>query len=169
MSDYEALRAQHGKLVRVTLGEAELVFRPMSIDEAAACARRIDATPDLALTIAHEACLACLLSDVKAFHKATDEYPLAFSPDTGVCERLLELASAEMAASSKAAIRRWRNAGNQLGSVAESLLAFKAYTGGAPDAKALAGALHIAEHIDTMKGLYKLHLSFMRSLSKRRG
>jgi hypothetical protein len=114
-----------------------------------------------------EACRACCVAGLEAFDEAVDRYPLAFSAESGLCQTLLKLASDKIAADIKAGIKRWRASERQLGTVAESLLAFQAYKGGNPDPKELAGALHLAELLDYVKGTYRLHLSFMRAMSKR--
>lgn len=179
--DLDSLRLEHGKLVRVDIGGRSFAFRPMTSDEAEAVADRLERAPELALDTAFEACSDCcvgvfegeparaLEDPQKALDEAADLYPLIFSAETGVCDRLLTLASDALAKRIKDAISRWRKSDRNLGMVAESLLAFQAYRGGQPSSEALAGALHMAEHLDFTKGLYRLHLSFMRALGKRRG
>jgi len=166
--DLDELRAQHGQVIRAEVGGRELVFVPMSIAVATEVAARLNRAPEVALATAIDACRACYRGDATAFDETADFYPLAFSAEQGVCEQLLDLASNEIAESVKQGIRAWRGAGRQLGAVAESLLAFKAYSGGPASAKALAGALHVAEHLDTLKGLYRLHVSFMKALGRGR-
>jgi hypothetical protein len=165
----DAARAEHGRLVTAEVRGRAYVFRPMTVAEALDVAQRLERAPAVALPTAIDAARACCLNDPAEFDEAADNFPLAFSAESGVCEQLLKLASEDAAAAVKGALSRWRNAERQLGVVAEDLLAFKAYTGGVAGEKEIAGALHIAEHLDTMKGLYKLHLSFMRALAKRRG
>lgn len=166
--DWDGLKLDHGPLVRVELGGRELAFRQLTPDEAEALADRFDRAPELALTCALEACQTCCVAGCEHFEEVADAYPLAFSVESGVCETLLKLASDKLAASIKKAIRDWRGADRQLGQVAQALLAFKAYQGGVASPEALAGALHIAEHFDTTKGLYRLHLSFMRAMGKKK-
>jgi len=176
--DLDDARAEHGRLIRVDLRGREYVFRPMALDEAQRVAERLDAAPEVALSTAIAAVRECYLatqvddgyrSDTALFEEAAENFPLAFSAERGVCARLLRLASEQLADQVKEAISRWRGSERQLGSIAEDLLAFKEHQGGQASAKALAGALHVAEGLDTLKGLYKLHLSFMRALGKRRG
>lgn len=165
-------RALHGRLVLVDLRGRELAFRPMRATEAQDVAAKLDRAPEVALSTALAAVRECWIADPDepgAFEEAADNFPLAFSAEAGVCAQLLKLASEELAAEVKEAISRWRQSDRQLGIIAEDLLAFQEHKGGQATAKALAGALHWAELVDTTKGLYKLHLSFMRSLSKRRG
>lgn len=177
--DWEELKLAHGPVVRVELGGVELAFRQMPADEAEAVATRFDLAPQLSLNIAHDACRACCVAGWKPgcdpekpptwqelFDEVADLYPLAFSAESGICETLLKMASDAIAAEIKAAIRSWRNADRNLGKMASSLLAFQAYKGGQPSAEELAGALHLAELIDHVKGTYKLHLSFMRAMGK---
>lgn len=166
--DFEDARAEHGQLIRVDLRGREFVFRPMGLDEAQAVAIKLDRSPQAALDTAINAVRACVLSDLEEFDEASENFPLAFSAERGVCAQLLKVASDELALQVKQAISRWRHSERQLGVMAEDLLAFQAYKGGIAGEKELAGALHWAELIDTTKGLYKLHLSFMRSLAKRR-
>lgn len=177
--DLDSLRLEHGKLVRVDLGGRSFAFRPLHTEEAEAIAERLERAPELALDTAFEACRECCvgvfegdraLDDPRAaLDEAADLYPLIFSAETGVCDKLLTLASEALAKRIKDAISRWRKSDRNLGMVAESLLAFQAYRGGQASAEAMAGALHMAEHLDFAKGLYRLHLSFMRALGKRRG
>ncbi len=162
-------RVAHGRLIQVDLRGRVLFFRPMGLDEAQATATRLDRAPSAALTTALAAVRKCCVSDLQEFDEAAENFPLAFSAESGVCATLLAMASDELSANVKEAIARWRTSERQLGVIAEDLLAFKAYTGGVADAKTLAGALHVADLIDTTKGLYKLHLAFMNAMGKRRG
>jgi hypothetical protein len=167
--DWDGLKLAHGQLVHLELDEHKLAFRQLTPDEAEALYDKLERAPELALQIALDACALCCVAGAEHLEEVTDSYPLAFSSESGVCEMLLKLANDALAASIKKAIRNWRAADRQLGQVAQNLLAFKAYTGGVASPEALAGALHWAEHLDTTKGLYKLHLSFMRALAKRKG
>jgi hypothetical protein len=167
--DWEALKLEHDTVIRVTLGDRELGFRPLRPDEAERLVARFERCPARAIDIAFEACRDCCVAGAESLDELADQYPLAFSAETGICERLLQLASDHVASEIKQAIRSWRGAERQLGKMAQSLLAFKAYQGGPPSAEVLAGALHLAELIDTVKGTYKLHVSFMRALGKRKG
>lgn len=165
--DADELRAKHGQIIRAEIGGAELVFFPMSVAYATELSERLNRAPEIALEMALAACREHCGIGVEQFDEVAEWAPLAFSAETGVCGQLLELASIALAESVKTAIRKWRSSGRQLGAVAEALLAFKAHTGGPASADALAGALHIAEHFDTQKALYRLHLSFMRGLSRK--
>lgn len=140
----------------------------MGFDEAQEVATRLDRAPELALNTAVAAVRACCVTELDAFDEAAKNFPLMFSAERGVCSTLLSLASSELAAQVKEGIARWRHSERQLGAVAEDLLAFSAYKGGIASAHELAGALHWADHFDTTKAQYKLLLSFMRSMGKRR-
>lgn len=166
--DIAEARAEYGRLIQVDLRGREYIFRPMSADEAQAVATRLDRVPEVALSTAIAAVRACCLSPLDEFDEAADNFPLAFSAERGVCSQLLQMASEEIALHVKQAISRWRASDRQLSTIADDLLAFQTYKGGAAGPKQLAGALHWAELIDTTKGLYKLHLSFMRALAKRK-
>lgn len=168
MIDLDALRAQHGKLMTVQVDGLLAAFRPMTVDEARDLSARLALVPDLSFDLAVDACRACLVSDANDFDALLELAPLAFDFDDGLCGRMLKRASEEAHATAKSAVRNWRNAERNLAQVADNLLAFKAYVGGAPSPKALAGALSVAEGLDTMKGLFKLHLAFMKSLGRRK-
>lgn len=68
----------------------------------------------------------------------------------------------------RAGIARWKRAETDLGRMADSLLAFKAYVGGEPSEAALAGALHIAEWLDSTRGTFRLFAGFLKALSRRK-
>lgn len=167
MADLDALRAQHGKLLTVSIDGQVAAFRPMSVDEARELSARLALVPDLHFELAIQACRACLVSDPADFEALLDAAPLAFDFDDGLCGRMLKLASDEAHATAKAAVRSWRSAERNLSQVATNLLAFKAYQGGAPSANAYAGALSVAEGLDTIKGLFKLHLAFFKAIGKK--
>jgi hypothetical protein len=155
-------------VTRLEVGGVSLLFRPMGPDEAAAVAQAIGDAPEFALETAIKACEVCCTQGAECFAAVADEYPLVFAIDGGLCETLLTAASEAIAANTRLALKQWREGGRNLGAIATSLLAFKAYKGGAASAEALAGALHWAEHFDYQKSLFKLHLSFMKSMAKRR-
>jgi hypothetical protein len=168
VADLDALRAQHGKLLTVAIDGQVAAFRPMTVDEARDLSARLALVPDLSFELAVGACRACLVSEPDAFEALLDLAPLAFDFDDGLCGRMLKLASEEAHATAKSAVKAWRGGERNLAQVATNLLAFKAYAGGAPSAAAFAGALSVAEGLDTMKGLFRLHLAFMKSLGKRK-
>lgn len=168
MLDLDALRAKHGKLLTVQVDGYIAAFRQMTVDEARDLSARLALVPDLSFDLAVAACRECLVSNAADFEALLELAPLAFDFDDGLCGRMLKRASEEAHGSAKAAIRNWKSAERNLAQVADNLLAFKAYAGGAPSPKALAGALSIAEGLDTMKGLFRLHLAFMKSLGKRK-
>lgn len=168
VEDFDALRAQHGKCFRLEVGGAAMLFRHMTTDEASAVAQRIEACPAISLNTAIDACEACCVGGKALFLTASDEYPLVFSVDGGLCETLLRAASEAVAETTRQALKTWRESARNLGSMAGSLLAFQSYRGGPPSADALAGALHWAEHLDYQKNLFKLHLNFMKAMGKRK-
>ena len=163
----EALRAKHGTVFSLEAGGLTAVFRPMGIDEARLLGKQLDRIPELAFELGIAACQACLLEG--DFDALLDAAPLAFDLDSGLAGRLMAHASQAAHAGAKEAVRRWRASGRNLAEVAESLLAFKAYTGGEPSPAARAGALHAAEAADNLTGLFKLVLGYMRAVSKSKG
>lgn len=163
----DELRALHGPLTVVDHDERPAcAFRAMTAAEALTLERRLRATPDLSYALAVEACRACLVSDPAGFEAVLDAAPLAFDFEGGLCGKLSAAAVDAAAAETKAGVASWRGAGSQLGRTAQHLLAFKAYQGGPPSADAVAGALAVAEGIDTLRGLFKLHHAFMKALSR---
>jgi hypothetical protein len=167
--DLEALRAKHGTVFQLEAGGRVAAFRPMTFDEARTLGRQIERVPGLAFELGVSACAACLIDGAEAFEAICEESPLALDYDDGLAGTLMQHASREAHESVKLAIRKWRGADRNLAEVADSLLAFKAYTGGEPCAAARAGALHAAEGLDNLKGLFKLVLGYMRAISKKRG
>jgi hypothetical protein len=167
VAELDELRAKHGTLLTVTIDGRSASFRRMSVDEARDLSARLALAPDLGFELAVQACRTCLVTEPADFVALLDLAPLAFDFDEGLCGRMLKLASEEAHATAKAAIKSWRAGERNLAQTATNLLAFKAYVGGSPSASAYAGALAVAESFDTMKGLFKLHLAFMKSLSKR--
>lgn len=165
--DIEALRAEHGLVFSLNAGGLDATFRPMTIDEARRLGKQIDRVPELAFELAVAACRACHIAG--DFEGLLDVAPLALDLDEGLAGRMLAHASTEAHASAKAAVHRWRSSGRNLAEVAESLLAFKAYTGGEPTPAARAGALHAAEGLDHLTGLFKLVLGYMKAMSKAKG
>jgi hypothetical protein len=165
--DIDAARVKHGQVLVLETGGRTAVFRRMSIEEARELAATVMQVPELAFELGHSAARACLLSDAADFEVIAAETPLAFDYDGGLLDKLLAIASAESAAAAKDAVRRWKSAERDLGKAAENLLAWKAYAGGTPSPAAFAGALHVAEGIDSVKSLLRLHIGFMKAMSKR--
>lgn len=165
--ELDALRAQHGPLTIVADGASEAAFRAMTSAEAQTLEARLRATPELAYAHAIEACRACLVSATADFELLLESSPLAFDlGEDGLCGRLARAAADAASDEVNAAVSRWRAADRQLGRTAQHLLAFKAYAGGPPSADAMAGALAMAEGIDTLKGLFKLHHAFMKAMAR---
>lgn len=165
--DLEALRAKHGTVFSLEAGGTVAAFRPMTIEEARLLGKQIARAPGAAFELGVAACQACLLDG--DFDAMLDAAPLAFDYDDGLTGHLMAHASQTAHDNAKEAVRRWRSSGRNLAEVAESLLAFKAYTGGEPSPAARAGALHAAEGLDNLTGLFKLVLGYMRAMSKKNG
>lgn len=165
--DLDALRAQHGPLVTLTDDGRAVAFRGMNAAEALTLSERLRATPDLAFPLAIEACRACLVSDPADFEAQLDATPLAFDLDSGVAGQLLSAAVKAAEEAAKAGIKRWRNADRNLAAAASNLLEFKAYQGGPASAGAMAGAIAVAEGLDTVKGLFKLQMAYMKARARK--
>jgi len=163
----ESLRAKYGTVFQVEAAGRVAAFRAMTIDEARTLGQQIARVPEAAFELGIAACETCLLDG--DFSGMLEDAPLAFDLDEGLAGQLMAHASKEAHAGAKAAVARWRASGRNLAEVAESLLAFKAYTGGEPSPAARAGALHFAEGLDHQAGLFKLVLGYMRAISKRKG
>lgn len=167
--DLDALRAKHGMVFRLEAGGNVAAFRPMTFEEARTLGQQIERVPGLAFELGIAACAACLIDGAEAFSAICEEAPLALDYDDGLAGRLMQHASVEAHEGVRVAIQKWRSADRNLAEVADSLLAFKAYTGGEPSPRARAGALHAAEGLDNLKGLFKLVLGYMRAVSKKKG
>jgi hypothetical protein len=165
--ELDALRAKHGSLVVLRTGSRVVAFRAMNAAEALTLSERLRATPDLSYPLALDACRACLVGGEADFDALLEETPLAFDLDDGVCGHLLSAAVKAAEAAAKDGIRRWRSADRNLAAAAQNLLEFKAYQGGPASPGAMAGAINVAEGIDTLKGLFKLHLGFMKAYARR--
>lgn len=165
--DLDALRLKHGQVLTLEVGGWRAAFRLMTVEEARELGRLIDAAPDLAFDLGIGACATCLIDGAADFQSIAEHFPLALDVDGGLLGQMLERASKEAHDSVRAAIKKWRAADRNLAEVAEHLLAFKAYAGGQPSPAARAGALAAAEGLDALKALFKLHLSFMKSMSKK--
>jgi hypothetical protein len=167
VDDLAALRAKHGRLIEAEVDGVTLRFRPLAGPEASDLARRMQLAPELAFDLALEVCESACLSGASTFHDLADRFPLAFAADDGVCGRLLADADADARAIVKAGIARWRRAERNLGAQADSLLALLSYRGGEVSEKQLAGALHLAQALETLPALFRLHLNFFKALARR--
>lgn len=164
----EELRAKYGTTFRLEAAGFEAHFRPMTFDEARTLSKQIERAPEIAFQLGIAACQACIVNGAEHFDALVEVAPLAFDLDgPGLAATLLSNACSAAAANARAAVQRWRQADRNLAEVAESLLAFKAFTGGEPSPAARAGALHLAEAFDHQKGLFKLVLGYMRAVSKK--
>lgn len=164
--DLDELRAKH-RTVTVLEHEGRVAaFRGMTVDEAREVSDQLKAAPDLAYPLAIKACLQCLIGGETAFAEILEAAPLAVDFDEGLAGRLLEAASDVAKASVAEALRKFRHSDRNLGQMADNLLAFKAYAGGAPSSGAQAGALHIAEAIDALKATLKLQLAVAKAYCK---
>lgn len=161
-------RFDHGQLVVVELGGRELVFRPLAPSEAHRVAARVAGDPAEALDVCLAACRAACLSPLEDFDRLADIYPLAFSGDAGVIGELIRLAQGAATLRVKEGAGRWKRADRNPGRMAENLLAFKAYQGGDYDAAAFAGALTVAEWMQSTKGIFNMFMALLKALSRRR-
>lgn len=146
---------------RVRIDGAEFVFRPPTLAEA-----------EEFLAGAEPGAFAARLlveGDPAALARAADARPLALGQS--VLPRLFALAATAREARGKRAVARWRSSETHLGRMAESLLAFKAYDGSEePSEATIAGALHVAEWLDSTRGVFRLLHSLIKGLSRgRRG
>lgn len=128
------------------------------------------ARPDDALDVCLAACRGCCLSPAADFDRLSNLYPLAFSGEDGVIGELLRLAQGAVTLRVKEGVGRWKRADRNPGRMAENLLAFKAYPLPATDysADAFAGALTVAEWMQSTKGIFNLFMALMKALARRR-
>jgi hypothetical protein len=150
-----------GRLTAKVGGRA-LVFRLPTALESEDYLEQLKADPEDALEAAHDLAAKCCLNGDWA--ATADEYPLVVDK---IVPALFRRAGDDARAAVRAAVRRWRAAETNLGRIAENLLAFKAYSGGAPDEKALAGALLVAEWVDVTRGTFRLLQGIVKGLRRR--
>lgn len=158
-----------GSLVRIRLsvqiGGHSLVFRPFSVAESEALVDDVEACKGPTLLIELAACrLACESGAIK-FDAMVDEFPLACSGT--ILPKLLKTTAEEANARIKTGVRRYKAADRSPGRMAEHLLAFKAYQGGDIGAKEFAGALAVAELINTAGGILITMQNYLKAMSKR--
>lgn len=146
-----------------TVGGRSIVFRFPTNDEAEAYLETAKTDPGTSLLRAIDLLAACRLEG--DWEAAVEDSPLCVDV---ILPALFKAASLEARNQVKAAVRRWRMAESNLGKIAENLLAFKAYNGGAVDEKVFAGALQVAEWFDTTRGTFRLLNAFMKGLRRKR-
>lgn len=168
MLDLARARLEHGRLVVVELDGCELVFRPLAPSEAHRVATLVAAAPEDALDACIEACRGACLSPPDVFDRLAGIYPLAFSGDDGVIGELIRLAQGAATLRVKEGVSRWKRADRNPGRMAENLLAFKAYQGGDYSADAFAGALTVAEWMQSTKGIFNMFMALLKALARRR-
>lgn len=120
--------------------------------------------PGEQLELGSALCAACCIDGPIA--EVTESRPLALVES--VLPLLFSTASSRATAARRAGIARWKRAETDLGRMADSLLAFKSYIGGEPSEAAFAGALHVAEWLDSTRGTFRLFSAFLKALSRRR-
>lgn len=165
--DFAGARREHGQLVVVDFEGEEVVFRPLSSREAHAVVAATSATPEDSLDIALATCRACCLSDLGAFDRLSQIYPLAFSGDSGVIGELIDLARGAAVLRVKDGVGFWRRAERNTGRMAENLLAFKSYQGGDYTPEQFAGALTVAEWMQVTKGIFNMFSALLKALARR--
>jgi hypothetical protein len=166
--DVAQARLQYGQLVVVELDGEELIFRPLAPSEAHRVVALSTAQPEDALDVCLATCRGACLSDPEVFERLANIYPLAFSGDDGVIGELVKLAQGAAVLRVKDGVGKWKRADRNPGRMAENLLAFKAYTGGDYSAEAFAGALTVAEWMQSTKGIFNMFAALLKALSKRR-
>lgn len=168
MLNLDAIRERCGRVLIVEQDGRAIAFRPFSVDQAKALVAAAERTPDLAFQLGLAALRGNLEDGAEDFEALLEATPLVFDyAPTGVLGRMLELASEDARKAGKDSIRTWRESKQDLAKMANNLLAFKAYSGGTPSPAAFAGAIHVAEAVDGIKALFKLHSAFMNALGKR--
>ena len=166
--DVAQARLQFGQLVVVELDGEELTFRPLAPSEAHRVAALATADPENALDVCLATCRGACLSSLEDFDRLANIYPLAFSGDEGVIGELVRLAQGTATLRIKDGVGKWKRADRNPGRMAENLLAFKAYTGGDYTAEQFAGALTVAEWMQSTKGIFNMFAALLKALSKRR-
>ena len=166
--DVAQARLQFGQLVVVDLDGAELVFRPLKPSEAHRVAALATSDPENALDVCLATCRGACVSDQAEFDRLANIYPLAFSGDDGVIGELIRLAQGDATIRVKEGVGKWKRADRNPGRMAENLLAFKAYQGGDYSAEEFAGALTVAEWMQSTKGIFNMFAALLKALSKRR-
>jgi hypothetical protein len=167
--DLGKARREFGQLIHVELAGCELVFRPLTPSEAHRTVAQVSAHSADALDLCLETCRAACLSPPEDFERLSNLYPLAFSHDDGVIGELIRLASGAALLRVKEGSSRWKKAERNPGRMAEHLLAFKAYQGGEYDAATFAGALTIADWMQSTKGIFNMFSALLKALARRKG
>lgn len=155
--------------ITVAIDGAELRFRAPVLFEAEEYLETVRAAPGESLAAGLVLCQVCADDDATRFALAalSEERPLALADL--VLPRLFTVAQATATRTRKAGVARWKRSETNLASIAESLLAFKAYVGGEPTEAEYAGALQVAEWVDATRGTFRLVHGFMKAMGRRRG
>jgi hypothetical protein len=163
----EGIRLEYPRVLEVEIDGVILAFRPLRPSEADALVAQLErirgsgGPMELNLGTVRRVCV----HGQEHFDALVEQYPLTFSED--ILEELLKMARAHARMTIQGARAKWMQGSRNLGHTAEALLAFKAYEGGDFSDEQFAGALHLAELIDTQKATFKLLMAFFKSLSKR--
>ena len=101
-----ALKAEHGKLIKVELDGCTLVFRRLKKAELVAFMKRGSKSPELAVEHCVGACRSVLVwpeDNCATFDRLADEYPLAFAgkDGDGVIDALVNAARGEVSIEAK--------------------------------------------------------------------
>jgi hypothetical protein len=148
--------------ITVQIGGYSLSFRPLTVQEAVDVVEDVDRDPSNSLEISIEACRGACVSG--PFDEVAEEYPLAFADQ--ILPRILQQCSEAAQQRVSKGVRMWKAADRNYGRTAESLLAFKAYTGGDYSEAQFAGALAVAELIGTTKGIFHLMTSYLKAMKR---
>lgn len=104
-SQENALRAEHGRIVKVTLDGQVLVFRRMKKAELVAFLKRGAKSPELAVEHCVDACESVLVwpTDKTEFKRLANDFPLAFAGQNndGVIDALVQMAKGEVSIEAK--------------------------------------------------------------------
>lgn len=101
-----ALRAEHGRLIKVEIGDDTLVFRRMKRAELVAFMKRGSKSPELAVEHCCSACRSVCIwpeDNGATFDRLADEFPLAFAgkDGDGVIDALVTAARGEVSIEAK--------------------------------------------------------------------
>jgi hypothetical protein len=146
----------------VKVGDRSLAFRLPTSSESENYLAAIRDASEEKLAHSDALCLACCVEGDWA--ALSEEFPLAVDK---IVPALFRKANDAAKEDVRLAIRKWRAAETNLGRMAENLLAFKAYAGGAPTPAQFAGALTVAEWFNVTRGTFRLLEGLMKGLRRR--
>lgn len=144
------------------VGDLRVAFRLPTSAESEAYLAVIRDRPEDGLEHSDALCAACCVEGDWAALSA--EFPLAVDK---IVPALFRSANEAAKEDVRLAIRKWRASETNLGRMAENLLAFKAYNGGAPSPAQFAGALTVAEWFNATRGTFRLLEGLMKGLRRR--